>query len=73
LLALVVRLGAVLRGRRQAARALSLTLQFAGGTRWERTRRLPEASGHDEDLRTAAYRLLDAAGLQRARLTGMVL
>ncbi|MFF4296166.1 hypothetical protein ACFY0N_21310 [Streptomyces vinaceus] len=73
LLALVVRLGAVLRGRRQAARALSLTLQFAGGTRWERTRRLPEASGHDEDLRAAAYRLLDAAGLQRARLTGMVL
>ncbi|MFE2526372.1 hypothetical protein ACFXEL_19245 [Streptomyces sp. NPDC059382] len=73
LLALVVRLGALLRGRRQAARSLSLTLRFAGGTRWEKTRRLTEPSAHDEDLRTAAYRLMDAAGLQRARLTGMVL
>jgi DNA polymerase-4 len=73
LLGLVVRLGADLRGRRQAARALSLTLQFAGGTRWEKSRRLPEPSAHDEDLRTQAYRLMDAAGLQRARLTGMVL
>ncbi|MBT2455225.1 hypothetical protein [Streptomyces sp. ISL-86] len=73
LLGLVVRLGATLRGRRQAARSLSLTLQFAGGTRWEKTRRLPEPSAHDEDLRTMAYRLMDAAGLQRARLTGMVL
>ncbi|MFJ1868627.1 hypothetical protein ACIOD1_28895 [Streptomyces sp. NPDC088097] len=73
LLGLVVRLGASLRGRRQAARALSLTLQFVGGTRWEKTRRLTEASAHEEDLRTLAYRLMDAAGLQRARLTGMVL
>ncbi|MFD5886714.1 hypothetical protein ACFWHQ_12140 [Streptomyces sp. NPDC060334] len=73
LLALVVRLGALLRGRRHAARSLSLTLRFAGGTRWEKTRRLAEPSAHDEDLRTAAYRLMDAAGLQRARLTGMVL
>ncbi|MFD8144268.1 hypothetical protein [Streptomyces sp. NPDC059708] len=73
LLALVVRLGAQLRGRRQAARSLCLTLQFAGGTRWERSRRLTEPSAHDEDLRTLAYRLMDAAGLQRARLTGMVL
>ncbi|MFD5547179.1 hypothetical protein ACFWJQ_10640 [Streptomyces goshikiensis] len=73
LLGLVVRLGATLRGRRQAARALTLTLRFAGGTRWEKTRRLPEPSAHDEDLRTLAYRLMDAAGLQRARLTGMVL
>ncbi|MFF5706311.1 hypothetical protein ACFY7H_28080 [Streptomyces sp. NPDC012794] len=73
LLGLVVRLGATLRGRRQAARSLSLTLQFAGGTRWEKSRRLAEPSAHDEDLRTLAYRLMDAAGLQRARLTGMVL
>ncbi|MEU3727764.1 hypothetical protein, partial [Streptomyces sp. NPDC031705] len=73
LLALVVRLGAALRGRRQAARSLSLTLQFAGGSRWEKSRRLVEPSAHDEDLRTLAYRLMDAAGLQRARLTGMVL
>ncbi|MCX5197633.1 hypothetical protein OOK31_27695 [Streptomyces sp. NBC_00249] len=73
LLALAVGLGASLRGRRQAARALTLTLHFAGGARWERSRRLTEPSAHDEDLRTLAYRLMDAAGLQRARLTGMTL
>ncbi|WP_306459058.1 MULTISPECIES: hypothetical protein [Streptomyces] len=38
-----------------------------------RTRRLPEASAHDDDLRTLAYRLIDAAGLQRGRLTGLAL
>ncbi|UQX00467.1 hypothetical protein [Streptomyces sp. RerS4] len=73
LLTLVVRLGADLRGRRQAARALTLSLRFADGTRWEKTRRLTEPSAHDEDLRALAYRLMDAAGLQRARLAGMVL
>ncbi|MEU2062407.1 hypothetical protein [Streptomyces sp. NPDC013455] len=73
LLDLVVQLGPLLRRRGQAARALTLTLTFAGGTSWEKTRRLPEPSAHDEDLRIAAYRLMDAAGLQRARLTGMVL
>ncbi|MFF4969708.1 hypothetical protein [Streptomyces sp. NPDC001037] len=73
LLDLVVRLGLLLRHRGQAARALSLTLRFAGGTTWKRTRRLPEPSHHDEDLRTLAYQLMDAAGLQRARLTGLTL
>ncbi|MEU9646831.1 hypothetical protein [Streptomyces sp. NPDC048188] len=73
LLDLVVQLARMLRRRGQAARALSLTLQFAGGSSWEKTRRLPEPSAHDEDLRTMAYRLIDAAGLQRGRLTGLVL
>ncbi|MGW3669265.1 DinB/UmuC family translesion DNA polymerase [Streptomyces sp. NPDC005141] len=73
LLDLVVRLGALLRSRDQVARALTLTLGFAGGTRWETTRRLPEASAHDEDLRTLAYRAMDAAGLQRARLVSITL
>jgi DNA polymerase-4 len=73
LLDLVVRLGLLLRRRGQAAQALTLTLHFAGGTSWEKTRRLPEASAHDEDLRTLAYQLMDAAGLQRARLTGIIL
>ncbi|WP_226487618.1 DNA polymerase Y family protein [Streptomyces parvulus] len=73
LLDLVVQLARLLRRRHQAARALTLTLQFAGGARWEKTRRLPEPSAHDEDLRTMAYRLIDAAGLQRGRLTGLVL
>ncbi|MFE9776160.1 hypothetical protein ACFYOV_31790 [Streptomyces sp. NPDC005931] len=73
LLDLVVRLGARLRRRPQAARALTLTLKFAGGTTWEKTRRLAEPSAHDDDLRTLAYQLMDAAGLQRGRLTGIAL
>ncbi|WP_443074382.1 DinB/UmuC family translesion DNA polymerase [Streptomyces sp. NBC_01462] len=71
LLDLIVTLALQLRRRSQAARGLTLTLRFAGGTTWEKTRRLPEASAHDDDLRTPAYRLIDAAGLQRGRLTGM--
>ncbi|MFF3485751.1 hypothetical protein ACFYXC_21110 [Streptomyces sp. NPDC002701] len=73
LLDLVVRLGLRLRRHGQVARGLTLTLRFAGGTAWEKTRRMPEASAHDDDLRTTAYRLIDAAGLQRGRLTGLVL
>ncbi|MER6860563.1 DNA polymerase Y family protein [Streptomyces pilosus] len=73
LLDLVVQLGRLLRDRGQAARALTLTLRFAGGTGWEKTRRLTEPSPHDDDLRALAYRLMDAAGLQRGRLTGMAL
>ncbi|MEV4450603.1 MULTISPECIES: DinB/UmuC family translesion DNA polymerase [Streptomyces] len=72
LLDMVVTLAHQLRGRGQAARGLTLALRFAGGTTWEKTRRLPEASAHD-DLRTLAYRLIDAAGLQRGRLTGITL
>ncbi|MEV8550737.1 hypothetical protein AB0L04_13030 [Streptomyces glaucescens] len=73
LLDLVVRLGVRLRRRGQAARALTLTLKFAGGTTWEKTRRLTEPSAHDDDLRRLAYQLMDAAGLQRGRLTGITL
>ncbi|MCX4231726.1 DNA polymerase Y family protein [Streptomyces ortus] len=73
LLDLVVQLGLQLRGRGQVARGLTLVLRFVGGTSWEKTRRLPEASAHEDDLRTMAYRLIDAAGLQRGRLTGLVL
>ncbi|WP_320777498.1 hypothetical protein [Streptomyces sp. CRN 30] len=73
LLDLVVQLGLRLRGRGQAARALQMSLRFAGGTSWEKTRRLTGPSAHEDDLRQTAYRLLDAAGLQRARLTGIAL
>ncbi|MFE9446508.1 hypothetical protein ACFYO2_48320 [Streptomyces sp. NPDC006602] len=73
LLDLVVRLGILLRRRGQVARALTLTLRFAGGTSWEKTRRLAEPSAHDDDLRALAYQLMDAAGLQRGRLTGLAL
>ncbi|MFC8433349.1 hypothetical protein [Streptomyces sp. NPDC057253] len=73
LLQLVVRLGSRLRGRDQVARALTLTLTFAGGGSWEKTRRLAAPSAHEDDLRRLAYQLMDAAGLQRGRLTGLVL
>lgn len=62
----VGRLGLLLRRRGQVARSLALTLKFAGGPSWEKTRRLPEASAHDDDLRATAYRLIDAAGLHGA-------
>lgn len=68
LLDLVVRLAQLLRRRGQAARALTLTLTFAGTSRWEKTRRLPVPSAHDDDLRILAYQLMDAAALQRGRL-----
>ncbi|MGW4866969.1 DNA polymerase Y family protein [Streptomyces chartreusis] len=73
LLGLVVHLGLLLRGRDQAARALTLTLTFAGDGRWEKSRRLAVPSGHDDDLRLIAYQLMDAAGLQRGRLTALAL
>ncbi|GGX34970.1 DNA polymerase Y family protein [Streptomyces chartreusis] len=73
LLNLVIRLGQLLRGRDQAARALTLTLTFTGDGRWGKTRRLAEPSGHDDDLRLIACQLMDAAGLQRGRLTALAL
>ncbi|MFI8075508.1 hypothetical protein ACIF85_43170 [Streptomyces sp. NPDC086033] len=73
LLDLVVRLGTRLRGRGQVASALTLTLKFAGGGSWEKTRRLTAPSAHEDDLRQLAYQLMDAAGLQRGRLTGIAL
>ncbi|MFF8235088.1 DNA polymerase Y family protein [Streptomyces caelestis] len=73
LLELVVRLGALLRRRGQAARAVTLVLTFAGGSRWEKTRCLAEPSAHDDDLRALTYQLMDAAGLQRGRLVALAL
>ncbi|MER6694465.1 DNA polymerase Y family protein [Streptomyces minutiscleroticus] len=73
LLGLVVQLGLLLRRRHQVARGLTLTLRFAGDGSWEKTRRLSEASAHDDDLRAVAHQLIEAAGLQRARLTGLAL
>ncbi|WP_327714196.1 hypothetical protein [Streptomyces sp. NBC_00490] len=55
------------------ARALTLTLAFARNSCLEKTRRLVERSAHDDDLRAMGYQLMDAAGLQRGRLTGLSL
>ncbi|MFB8772073.1 DNA polymerase Y family protein [Streptomyces broussonetiae] len=73
LLDLVGGLGHRLRHRHQAAGALTLTLRFPDGTTWATSRRLPRPSAHDDDLRTTAYRLIDTAGLQRARVTALTL
>ncbi|MER7645539.1 hypothetical protein [Streptomyces sp. NPDC126522] len=71
MLGLVVQLGAELRRRDQATHAL--TLSFAGGRAREKTRRLTEPSAREDDLRLLPYQLMDAAGLQRGRLTGLAL
>ncbi|GGS91586.1 hypothetical protein [Streptomyces violaceus] len=59
-------------GRDAAVRALTPTLKFAGGSTWAKTRHLAEPSHHDDDLRTLAYQLMDAAGCSAA-LTGLAL
>lgn len=51
---------------------MTLDPRFADGSRGEKTRHLAERSAHDDDLRQVAHRLLDAAGLQRGRLAGLV-
>ncbi|WP_328930945.1 MULTISPECIES: hypothetical protein [unclassified Streptomyces] len=73
LLGLVVQLGAELHDRGQSARALTLTLSFADGPAWEKTRRMVEPSAHEDDLRLLASQVKDTAGPQRGRLTGLAL
>ncbi|MFE0654372.1 hypothetical protein ACFVZH_38140 [Streptomyces sp. NPDC059534] len=50
------------------ARALTLSVRLADGSRVERTRKLPTPSGHTEDLRTAVWRSWDGLAFQRARV-----
>jgi DNA polymerase-4 len=57
----------LLRGCGQAASALTLQLTFAGGGRWEKTRRLPKPSAHDDDLRTLSC--TEICGVPDARVT----
>ncbi|MFJ6636708.1 hypothetical protein ACIQMR_35885 [Streptomyces sp. NPDC091376] len=66
LLYVAVTLAERLRHRRQGARGLTLTVGFAGGVTVSRTRKLPEASAHTEDLETGLCRILDAMAFQRA-------
>ncbi|MFF9150482.1 hypothetical protein ACF1BN_37150 [Streptomyces sp. NPDC014861] len=70
---LVVTVGERIRRRDQVARKVTLTVGLAGGGSVTRTRALPAASGHTEDLRSAAYRILDGMALQRARIRRLVL
>ncbi|MGQ4513918.1 DinB/UmuC family translesion DNA polymerase [Streptomyces sp. DW26H14] len=61
-------LGARLRDHDQACRSLTLVVRYADGSATVRTRTLPEATAHSPDLTATAYRMLDALGLQRARV-----
>ncbi|MFD8014301.1 hypothetical protein [Streptomyces sp. NPDC058955] len=70
---LVVTVGERIRRRDQVARKVTLTIGLADGASVSRTRTLPAASGHTEDLRSAAYRILDGMALQRARVRRVVL
>ncbi|MFJ8134347.1 DinB/UmuC family translesion DNA polymerase [Streptomyces hydrogenans] len=63
---LVATIGERIRRRGQVARKVTLTVELAGGASVLRTRTLLAASGHTEDLRSAAYRILDGMTLQRA-------
>ncbi|MFF9473864.1 hypothetical protein ACF1E9_14755 [Streptomyces roseolus] len=62
-----------IRRRDQVARKVTLTVGFAGAAGVARTRALPTASGHTEDLRTTAYRILNGMALQRTRDRRIVL
>ncbi|NWF30927.1 hypothetical protein HW130_32575 [Streptomyces sp. PKU-EA00015] len=74
LLSLAVELGERLRGRRQAAKAVTLTVTFADRTQLHRSRRLPGGpSAHTDDLRDAAYEVYRSLGLQRARVRAVAL
>ncbi|WP_329458558.1 DNA polymerase Y family protein [Streptomyces sp. NBC_01497] len=61
-------LGVRLRGSDRACRSLTLVVRYADGSATVRTRTLSEASAHSPALTAVAYRMLDALGLQRARV-----
>lgn len=73
LLDLAVELGDRVRGRDQIASGLTLAVRLADGSSVQRSRRLPQASAHTEDLRTTTLQLLDALAFQRARIRRLTL
>ncbi|MEU2622431.1 ImpB/MucB/SamB family protein [Streptomyces sp. NPDC007157] len=67
-LGLADRIGQRLRGERQVAGRLTLTMRYADRSSSTRTRTLPEPTNHSPALAAAALGLLTALGLQRARV-----
>lgn len=67
-LGLADRIGARLRGERQVAHRISLTVRYADRSSTTRTRMLPEPTNHSPALAGAALGLLASLGLQRARV-----
>ncbi|MFF7476426.1 ImpB/MucB/SamB family protein [Streptomyces sp. NPDC008092] len=67
-LGLADRIGQRLRGERQVAGRLTLTVRYADRSSTTRTRALPEPTDHSPALAAAALGLLASLGLQRARV-----
>ncbi|WP_328745966.1 ImpB/MucB/SamB family protein [Streptomyces sp. NBC_00285] len=72
-LGLADQIGQRLRGERQITSRLTLTVRYADGSSTTRTRALPEPTDHSSVLVTAALGLLNALGLQRARVRAFVI
>ncbi|WP_327269967.1 ImpB/MucB/SamB family protein [Streptomyces sp. NBC_01218] len=72
-LGLAERMGRRLRAGRQVAGRLTLTVRYADRTSSTRTRTSPEPTGHSPLLAATALGLLDALGLQRARVRAYTL
>ncbi|MEV0637077.1 ImpB/MucB/SamB family protein [Streptomyces sp. NPDC050619] len=72
-LGLAEQIGGRLRGERQVAGRLTLTVRYADRSSTTRTRTLSEPTDHSSALATAALELLNALGLQRARVRAFVL
>ncbi|MFE9735745.1 hypothetical protein ACFYO9_35410 [Streptomyces sp. NPDC005863] len=69
-------LGVRMRGEDQVCRSLALTVRYADRTGYAtitRTRTLPEPTAHSAALTTAAYRMYESLGLQRARVRAVSL
>ncbi|MYW69645.1 hypothetical protein GTY65_37115 [Streptomyces sp. SID8379] len=73
LLAAADELGARIRDEGQVCRSLTLTVRYADRSSTVRTRRLSEPTAHSAALTSAAYRMYEALGLQRARVRGVSL
>ncbi|MFF0086349.1 ImpB/MucB/SamB family protein [Streptomyces canus] len=72
-LGLADQIGQRLRGERQITNRLALTVRYADRSSTTRTRALPEPTNHSPALAVSALGLLNALGLQRARVRAFVI
>ncbi|MEU3788061.1 ImpB/MucB/SamB family protein [Streptomyces sp900129855] len=72
-LGLAEQIGQRLRGERQITSRLTLTVRYADNSSTTRTRTLPEPANHSPALAATALGLLNALGLQRARVRAFVI
>ncbi|MET8076232.1 ImpB/MucB/SamB family protein [Streptomyces sp. NPDC005303] len=72
-LGLADQIGQRLRGERQITNRLALTVRYADRSSTTHTRALPEPTNHSPALAVSALGLLNALGLQRARVRAFVI